>query len=208
MDTQPPGPGPSGSKCSRLAGTSSNTLLIGTHQDHRHQLVNRNTANAATKHMTQDAHFNIVCKTGSSTNKKQLAVGFEYIHTVVNSSRLTVYHTVGVHRELRDQILAARNGKPPWSTKAFTHTVRQIDHLDVVSSGISPDKFPDKYPREWTKYFSFTLEEDTETYMVEVIAASHCLKRQLISCWNSTCLLQWQDEEVVFSWNSPTCAWP
>ena len=34
------------------------------------------------------------------------------------------------------------------------------------------DKFPDKRPREWTKQALMTLEEATESYMVEVIAAA------------------------------------
>jgi len=84
MDTQPPQPGQSGSKSSRLAGSLSNTLLIGTQKERRHQLVHREAANAATKNMTQDAHVKIVHMTGSCTNKKQHAVGFDVIHTVVN----------------------------------------------------------------------------------------------------------------------------
>jgi len=43
-------------------------------------LVHRKAANAAIKHMTQDAHLQIVRKSGSSKNKKQHAVGCEYIH--------------------------------------------------------------------------------------------------------------------------------
>jgi hypothetical protein len=64
--------------------------LIGTQQERRHQLVHRNAADAATKHMTEDAHLKIVCKTGSSMNEKQHAVGCEYRHTAVNSWQLTV----------------------------------------------------------------------------------------------------------------------
>jgi hypothetical protein len=150
----------------------------------------------------------IVRKTGSSTNKKQHAVGCEYIHSGVNGRQLTIYHTAGVCRELRDQFIAARNGKPPWSTKAFVRTVHEIEQHDVVSSGIFADEFPDKHPREWTKQALITLEEGTEAYMVVVIAVSHCLKQQLISCRYSICLLQWQGKEVMYSWNSPTCAWP
>jgi hypothetical protein len=90
MDTQPPQPGRSRSKSGGLAGASSNTSLIGTQQERRHQLVYREAADAATKHMTQEAHLKIVRKTGSSTNQKQHAVGCEYHHTVVNSHQLTV----------------------------------------------------------------------------------------------------------------------
>jgi hypothetical protein len=90
MDTQPPQPGPSGSKSGQLADASSNMSLIGTQQERRHQLVHRKAADAATKHMTEDAHLKIVRKTGHSTNKKQHAVGCEYLHTAVNSRQLTV----------------------------------------------------------------------------------------------------------------------
>jgi len=81
---------------------------------------------------------------------------------------------VSVERELRNEFIAALNRKPPWSTKAFVRTVRDIEHHDVVSSGILADEFPDKHPREWTKQALITLEEATEAYMVEVTAEFHC----------------------------------
>jgi len=109
---------------------------------------------------------------------------------MVNSRQLTVYHVAGVRRELREQFITARNRKPPWSTKAFIQTVREIEHHDIVSSGTFTDAFRDKGPREWTKQALITFEETTEAYMVEVIAASHCVKQQLISFRYSTCLLQ------------------
>jgi len=52
--------------------------------------------------------------------------------------------------------------------------VREIEHHDIVSSGIFADEFPDKRPREWTKQALITLEEATEAYMVEVTAQFHC----------------------------------
>ena len=58
--------------------------------------------------------------------------------------------------------------------KAFFRTVREIEHHDVVSSGIFADEFPDKRPREWTKQALITLEDATEAYMVEVTAQLHC----------------------------------
>jgi len=48
--------------------------------------------------------------------------------------------------------------------------VREMEHHDVVSSGIVADEFRDKGPREWTTQALNTLEEATELYMVEVIA--------------------------------------
>ena len=89
MDTQPPPAGESGSNTGRLAGATSNTELLGTQQERRHKLVHRDAANVATKHMTQDAHLKIVRKTGSSKNKKQHAVGCEYILIVANGGQLT-----------------------------------------------------------------------------------------------------------------------
>jgi len=71
-------------------GASSNTSLIRTQQEHRHQLVRCDAANEATKKMTQDAHLKIIRKSGSSANKQQHAIGCEYIRTVVNGRHLTV----------------------------------------------------------------------------------------------------------------------
>jgi hypothetical protein len=75
MDTQPPQPGPSGSKSGQLADASSNMSLIGTQQECKDQLVHHEAADAATKHMTKDAHLEIVRITASSTNQNQNAVG-------------------------------------------------------------------------------------------------------------------------------------
>jgi hypothetical protein len=111
---------------------------------------------------------------------------------------------VGVHRELRYQLIAARNGKPPWLTKAFVHTVRKIEHLDVLSSGIFADEFRDLHPQVWTKQALINLEEATEAYLVEVLAKSCCYKLQLISCRFSTCLLLWQGKDGGYRWNSST----
>jgi hypothetical protein len=81
---------------------------------------------------------------------------------------------VGVRRELCNELIAVRNGKPPGSTKAFVHTVQEIKHHDVVSCGIFAVEFPDKCPCDWTKQALITLEQATEVYMVEVIAKFHC----------------------------------
>jgi len=174
MDTQPPTPGESGSNTGRLAGATSNTEILSTQQEPRHKLVHRDAANAATKHMTQDAHSKIVRKTGCRKNQKQHGVQCEYIYMEANCGQLTVSRTAGVPRKLRNEFIAARNGKSPWSTKAFIHTVRKIEHHDVVSSGIFADEFPDKHPCVWTKQALITLEEAMEEYMVEVTAEFHC----------------------------------
>jgi len=174
VDTQPHPPGESGSNTGRLAAAAPNTEILGGQLQRRHMLVYRDTANAATKHVTQDAHLKIVRKTGSNINKMQHAVGSEYIHIEANSSQLTVSRTEGVGRELRNDCIAARNGKPPWSTMAVVRTVREIQHPDVVSSGIFADEFSDKCPCEWTKQASIPLEEASEAYMMEVTAEFHC----------------------------------
>jgi len=90
MDTQPPPPGESRSNTSRLAGAPSNMEILGTQQERRHYLVHHDAANGATKHMTQDAHLKIVRKAGSSKNKKQHAVGCEYIHIEAKGVQLTI----------------------------------------------------------------------------------------------------------------------
>ena len=130
------------------------------------------------------------------------------MHIVVNSHQLTIKRKVGVHRALHDQFIATRNGKPPWLTLSFVRTLCEIDHHDVVSSGIIADKIPGKLPRAWTKQALITLEKATEAYMVEVFTKSHRYKQRLISSKFSTCLLLWQGKEVGYSWNSPTCASP
>jgi hypothetical protein len=58
-------------------------------------------------------------------------------------------------------------------TKGFVRTVREIEHHDVVSSGIFADEFPDRRPREWMKEALISVEEATEAYMVEVTAEYH-----------------------------------
>jgi len=90
MDTQPPPPGESGSNPGRLAGATSNTDNLGTLQECRHKLAHRDAANAATNHMTQDAHLKIVRKAGSRNNEQQHAVGCESIHIEAISGQLTV----------------------------------------------------------------------------------------------------------------------
>jgi len=90
MDTQPPLPGESGSNTGRLAVVTTNMDILGTQQERRQKLDHRDTVNAATKHMTQDAHFKIVHKTGSIRNKKQHVVGCKYIHIDAISWQLIV----------------------------------------------------------------------------------------------------------------------
>jgi len=174
MDTQQLPPGESGSNTGRSAGATSNTEILGTQQERKHKLVHRDAADTATKHMTQDAHLKIVLKTGRRRNEKQHAVGCEYIHIDAISGQLTVECTAGVCRELRNEFIAACNGKPPWSTKACVRTIREILNHDGVCAGIFADEFPDKRPRDWTKQALITLEEPMEAYMVKVTAEFHC----------------------------------
>jgi hypothetical protein len=89
MDTQPP-PGESGSNTGRLAGAPSNTEILSTQQERKHKLFHRNAADAATKHLTQDARLIIVRKTDSRRNKKQHAMGCDYIHIDAISGQLTI----------------------------------------------------------------------------------------------------------------------
>jgi len=166
-------PGAIEAESSRTTGASNNAPPSETQQQCRLQLVHVGAAIAATENMTQDTHFNIECKTATSKNRKQHAIGCESIHIDVVDGQLTVKRTAGVRRELRDQIISARNGTPPWSTKLFVGAVRQIEHQDVVSSGIFADKFGDELPQESMKQALMTSEEVTESYMVEITADSH-----------------------------------
>jgi len=114
--------------------------------------------------------------------------------------------TAGVRTELHDQYIAARDGKPPWSTKESVHTVHDIEHHEVVSSLTVKYKFRDKCAHQCTKQALNAFEEATELYMAEVIAKSHFYKQQLHSCRFSICQLLWQGKEGGNSYNSPTCA--
>jgi hypothetical protein len=88
-ETETPPAGNSGSNTGRLAGATSNTEILGTQYERRHKFVHHDAADAATKHMNQDAHLKIVRKTGSSKNNQQHAVGCEYIHIEANGSQLS-----------------------------------------------------------------------------------------------------------------------
>jgi hypothetical protein len=90
MDTQPPLTGETRSNTGRLAGATSNTDILATQQEVRHKLVHLDAANAATNHMTQDAHLKIIRKTESRKNTMQHAVGCECIHIEAIGGQLTV----------------------------------------------------------------------------------------------------------------------
>jgi hypothetical protein len=162
-----------GAELSRTTGASSNALLAETQQQHRHQSVHRDAAIVCTENMTQDAALNKVRKIKSKQNRKQHAIGCESSHICVNDRQLRILPTAGIRRELRDHFIDSHNSKPPWSTKAFIHTVRQIEHHHVDSSGSFTDEFHDKRPWEYTKQALKTVEEATKSYMVEVIPQSH-----------------------------------
>jgi hypothetical protein len=148
MDTHQLPHGESGYNTGRLAGARSTMAILCTQQERRHKLAHRDAVNAATTHITQDTHLNIIRKTGSSKNKMQHTVGCEYIHIDANCSQLILECTQGVHRQLGNPFVSARNGQPPLSTKALLSTVREIIHHDVVISGIFADECPDKHPHE------------------------------------------------------------
>jgi hypothetical protein len=90
MDTQPPTQGESESYSSRLAGTTSDTDILGTQQERRHQLVHHDATNVATKNITQDENLKIVRLRGSSKHMKQHAVRCEYILIHANGGQLTI----------------------------------------------------------------------------------------------------------------------
>jgi len=90
MTPQTPQQGASGSESSRTTGDSSNTPPAETQPQHRHQVVQDDTDNAATEYMTKDAQLTMVHQAGSSINKKQHAIGCEFIHTEVDGRQLTI----------------------------------------------------------------------------------------------------------------------
>ena len=140
-----------GTESSRTTGVSSRLPSAETKLQRRHHLAHRDTANAATTNMTLDAQLNIVRRTESSKNNPQQTIWCENSWIRVDGRPLMIWHAAGVRRELRDQLLAARNGNPPWSTKASVRTVCEIEHYDVMRSGNFVNEFSDKNPREWTK---------------------------------------------------------
>jgi len=82
MTTQTPQPGENGTAAGRATGITPKSSLSGTQLERRLQLVLCNVANAVTKNLTNDAHLKIVCKTGSSKNTKQHAIGCKNIHNI------------------------------------------------------------------------------------------------------------------------------
>jgi len=80
MAPQTPQPGVIESESSWTMCASSNAPLAETQQQCRHQLVHRDAAIAATEHMAQDADLKMVRKTRRSNNRKQHAIGCEYLH--------------------------------------------------------------------------------------------------------------------------------
>jgi len=93
--------------------------------------------------MTQDAHLKMIHTSGSTNNKKQPVIGFEYIQTNVDGRQQTIQWTACVRRALRDKFMAAHNVKPPWVTEASIQTFREIEHHAVVNSGVLADEFND-----------------------------------------------------------------
>ena len=122
--------------------------------------------------MAQNSHFETVRITGRSNNRTQHAIGCEYLNIDLEAGQLKIQCTAGVRSELRDQFLATCNGKPPCSKNAFIHTVREITHRDAFSGGIFADEFRYRDPQEWTGESLKTIEDATESNMVEVIAES------------------------------------
>jgi hypothetical protein len=60
-------------------GPTSNVALAGTQHPCRHQFIYHEAANTATEHLTQDAKFKVIHRTGSSENKMLHAAGCEDI---------------------------------------------------------------------------------------------------------------------------------
>jgi len=128
-------------------GASSNTPPAETQQQRRHHLVHCDGANAGTENMSLNAQSKIVNGTGSSKNQNMHGIGCEYSCLEVDSYLLTIYYTAGAHQELRDQFIAACNGKRPLSTKACVPAVCKIEGHDVVSFEIVANESSDTRPQ-------------------------------------------------------------
>jgi hypothetical protein len=61
----------------------SNASLVGTQLQRKHQLVHHDNTTVAIRNETEDTYLNAVGVTGSSKNKKQYVIGYEYIQIVV-----------------------------------------------------------------------------------------------------------------------------
>jgi len=147
-----------------------------------------------------DAGLEIVHKNGSSKNMKQHAIACEYIHNQVNGCQPASSYIAGIHGQLSDRFIAAHNEKPAWSMNAFFDTVREIEHDDVLSSGIFTHEYHHKHTHEWTKPVVNTFKEAMGAYTVKVtLSDSYFQQQQLISSRLSTCLLLWQEKEVGYS---------
>jgi len=77
MAPQTPQPDVIQSKSSRTTGASSNAPLAETQQQPRHQLLHCDAPIAGAENLAQDAHLQILRKTGRSNNRQQHAIGCE-----------------------------------------------------------------------------------------------------------------------------------
>jgi len=149
--------------------------------------------------MTPDPQLKTVYIARGSKNMKQHAIVWEYIRIEVDGHQPMIWYPAGVYRELRDQCIATRNGKPRWETKIFVWIVSEINHHDVVSSGIFADECSDKQPQERTKQAIPTLEDAPDLYLLNVIAESHMLMQQLMCRQVLTCLQLSQGKDLRYS---------
>jgi len=90
MAPQTPPPGWIESESSHMTGASSISSLAKTQQQCRHQLVQCNSAIAATENMTQDAHLNKVHNTGHSNITKQHVIGCFDLYIYIDGGLLTI----------------------------------------------------------------------------------------------------------------------
>jgi len=141
--------GESGSKLSHTASAVFHEPPAVTQQKCGHQSVHSDSANTVTENMNQNPTLTIDVWTESSTNKKQHGIGCEYIHSEVDGSQVTIKSPAAVCGALHDRFVAARNGKPPWSTKILIHSVNKLHVQDIVSCRIFEGELWNNYPQEW-----------------------------------------------------------
>jgi len=114
------------------SGISEQCPLSGTLQVHSFWVCGYNQQNKFDEWnlVFGKTQSNKVSKTGCSKNKKPHVIGCESIDIKADVCPLTIDNTADICRELHEQCIAAWNGKPPQSTKAWIHPGLEVEHQD------------------------------------------------------------------------------
>jgi hypothetical protein len=83
--------------------------------------------------------------------------------------------------KLWEQFKHSRNGNCPWSTKTFVRTVCEIEHHDIVCSGVFANEFSDKLLQVKTGGAFNAWKEATEEYMIDIVTVTHPLLSNIVT---------------------------